>query len=854
MNLHRTLSVCTLFCAVGALVAQSQPFSLRHAQAQQSATSPPETWWSLVFRNEDVAEGELATVSAFAPAALTGTSIPVSQVPVPTSAVPANGSWWHFTPSTPDQKVFDVYVASWPESTSPLPQSAPLPVRLKVFVDFTSRSVISNWQLERIQVPHVTITSGPNSSDDFAVTPAFRLGPTRTDSYGTWPYWDKIVRDPFGRSDDFRYRNAHLGDWYLSFWGIYNTASGTENGLLFVWDDHGIGTTVASAFAPAEMSVERTAAGDLEFWMAERMRTDRYPSLSPPWTLADSYQSGSVLIEDAPGQDEYGMIGRYRDLVASSPALLARNASPIPQFYGQVPLAFAPRGPWTRFGGTVVEADLSGAYQDLIKQKLQPGPFGDYYVNGQSPGLYFQSDGLMEWEGPVPLPSPLVYGPSDYATIKPGYAALTSWAKSLGGLAMGYAIPSFPNASWPLFNSADLLLDTLGQRSPLLNRPPFYAAGCFDAVGIANIYTQYVRDGALAPSVGLNGLHLDGITPSLRCADVNHSHGTNHPTVRADQLHGLRSRLAAVRSAHPHVVLDEEVPTEALLDLFDSADGESFKDPMSPPMFRMTYGNVIRYPEVLFTFGTRVDWGEHWLFDLHTLRSLTDGGLPVIFFFDSGHDPILASGPNPVKDVIQSYLRGYGHLAPAFGGTLLPMPAINAPSCEVHHRHTQVRRRIDLTDPIVHGSAFRYVKNSKPHGAIVLLDWGTTQDLGELDFSVSVSQLAELSVGLRSFSRAGSNPLFRTASAYDAPNETAANAFAVDHLVDVTIDLAAMGLPTAPEYLVRLTHLQPAQQQVKSTWGETTYKLGGANNPSVRTYQFYTKPSSLYLVEVEPKP
>jgi len=700
----------------------------------------PDFWWSLTFMDfsTSVPRTEILRPTP-GPSNPTPTSIRPPFIPQPRPG-PVSVTYLVYAPidlpaTGPRHYTVHVVLARWLSAESSFP-------RAKLFVRFALDGRQSSpWRFIEMRLPDVTIRPemGP-SAEDIGVYPIFRS------------FNPRILRNPFARVH--REENGYPGEWYLSFWGVYRD-DGSRRGLFFFWDDHqldpfdppeGPGLPPAG-FAPAAIRVDRLEEGSLRLQMVQFPPIDDVP-VSPGLHVIGTYaQSGNLLFEETAGLDWYDFAKRYGVLVRSAPVVVNRAGNPVPAYHRNLPLALMPHGQFERWPPCpnlrcpipgLVSGDLRGQHVNEILtyfRQLLEAP--------QKPAMVSFANA---WSTPCDP------GPSTYAGIRPGYRALIKAVQQQGGAAFGYVIPNHVSRLWSgkppnRYDVTWVVRDVQGN--------PAEGVYCYQSSEMARINRDFVGRvlNRTAPAAAFfDAIHYDGIGPYFRCSD----HGANprnhgHRGMSNEQLSGMRRDLAAAHAfgtSQRPVVLDQEVPLEALMDLFESAGAEIYEyanifdrvlpptigPPAMPPLFRIAYGNAIRYTVAIDAlYGHNPATLSHPIWDLHRLTCLKDGVIPVIGFFDDPttffHNP---GGFTQTTDLLRSYARHYDTvLKPWFDGQVLRLPShFVPPPCGIQ-RHRQISIHPLVSTPlvldhewIVKAAAYGRTVNGRPQAAIVMVDWG----------------------------------------------------------------------------------------------------------------------------------
>jgi hypothetical protein len=321
----------------------------------------------------------------------------------------------------------------------------------------------------------------------------------------------------------------------------------------------------------------------------------------------------------------------------------------------------------------------------------------------------------------------------------------------------------------------------------------------------------------------LDGLHIDGVNAFQRCADAGvdpfRLHG--HHLKTNEILEGLdqnlaRARFAGITDSRLRRFLDQEIPVEALLHRFDSnAQVFSIGRREYPRIHAMVYGTLTRYSFPLYVYGENRAANEFEIFDLHQLTALVEGGIPLLFYFDSPESPILNEVANPrTTAILQSYFANYKSiLTQVFGWSLVPAPVLDPdgrgspPQCALtYYSDILVRgvsglvpvhaRTIPPTDLLVHAAAF----SSGIRAAVVLMNWcapldTTNPPIGNSRPVILQRSTAPCEVRTRVTLTMASNAVFQQSLP-----------------VSVALDVRLLGLNPSVQYPVRIVLLHPAQQ------------------------------------------
>ena len=180
---------------------------------------------------------------------------------------------------------------------------------------------------------------------------------------------------------------------------------------------------------------------------------------------------------------------------------------------------------------------------------------------------------------------------------------------------------------------------------------------CHATQEMKRIWNDLLLNGALQSNTAmqyLDALHMDGIDEAGRCADGGadpaHPHGhllqTNEEHEAYDRLLGY----ARPPSSSRFRFFDQKIPLESLIHRIDSnAQGSPNSyppSPQNPRLHRMVYKNHTRYSFPVNSWGAYPPAGFYPIYDLHELHVLTEGGIPLIFVYDTPGSILTDQGSN----------------------------------------------------------------------------------------------------------------------------------------------------------------------------------------------------------------
>lgn len=606
-----------------------------------------------------------------------------------------------------------------------------LRIKLVVMPAPAYQNVPTLWQLTKICPLKAEVLRGEfqPSPDDVVFAGHFRLAPC-------------LVENPFNIHTNYNLANFYPADWYLPFWSIYHKVAGA--GLFFVLDDHETDPhngphmrgSEPLGFAPASLSATVTFGPDtIHLLFCQHPPTDyTVPGRAAP--LPTYVQSGTLAVMGIDGiTDWYDIALLYRRFVWDMPVAQRRRQGGIRAPYRDIALAIGPVPHWRHF--------FAGA-----------GPFTAEFVTGLSsflaavpsgipPTLYFHAYtwALDDPNSPAcgtnkPLPVPACWG-----GFRLPVASLIQQVHSSGGVAMGYINGLTIDRTWAEANQSWALLANEGHR--VLDPSTFYY--CHATPEMKRIWNDFLLTRTLQRNpdmIYLDALHVDGIDEGTRCsdggADPAHLHGHRLQTSEEHEAYDLLLGYARDGSPDRFRFFDQEIPLEGLIHRVDSnaqpPPNVYPPSPRNPRLHRMVYKNLTRYTFPAIIWGTHRAAGFYPIYDLHELHVLTEGGIPVVFTYDTPGSILTDLESNRATiGLIKAYLLNYQSiLKPVYDGDLIPFPMLDPggfgrpPQCGIHivggyvvKTGSNAMRWIHPDYRLVHGSA--YWRDGSV--SLVMLDW-----------------------------------------------------------------------------------------------------------------------------------